>query len=461
MADTSHYRFTRDGVAFKNGKFYWFSEEGVLVLKPWPDPRAWTKDANHGWNASRKRADRVFAFYIDNTVYDKPPELPADLYEFPGDEKTGGAPVYTPLSDEFPDILVLKEAAPPNGDYDAVRNYRQYEERRAISLYIRFIPMTVRTELRRYAERRWHLLSLCARCPGAMDLSRSNPALLFALASNWAFHKPAVKMPVRAARSLVNRKQRVILKWLGFPATESVRRLLAKIRPDALTVPRLLWLREHLPDPACLVLLQHLPRINDTVLRLVTSRRVRPHLTPRLLLDLCVLEKGNHKWSFLPQLTLLYDTLRMCEAVNWERCPVLFRSLEAVEALHRDLAWRIAWVLRLRKGVSYKRLPPPPFPGTEWIRPLKTVEAIAREGWEQEHCAANYISLVAEGRQYLYCVLKPLRGTLAISRNTGTKRWYPSQFRQAANAPVPETIVKSTFEALFASGKAQKEATVG
>jgi hypothetical protein len=461
MSETPHYRFTRDGVAFKNGKFYWFSEEGVLVLKPWPDPRAWTKDANHGWNASRKRADRVFAFYIDNAVYDKPPQLPADLYEFPGDEKNGGAPVYTPLSDEFPDILVLTEAAPPNGDYDAVRNYGQYEKRLAINRFLSSIPEAVRTELRRYSERRWHLLSLFARCPGAMDLSRSNPALLFALASNWAFHKPAVQWSVRAARGLINRKQRVILKWLGFPATESVRRLLAKISPNALTVLRLLWLREHLPDPACLALLKHLPRINDTVLRLVTSRRVRPHLTPRLLLDLCMIEQEKGSILFPPQRTLLYDTLRMCEAVNWERCPVLFRSLEALKALHRDLGWRIAWVLRMRKGVSYKRLPLPPFPGTEWIRPLKTVEAIAREGWEQEHCAASYISRVAEGHQYLYCVLKPLRGTLAISRQAGTRRWYPSQFRQLANAPVPEAIVKSTFEALFASGKAQKQATVG
>ncbi len=461
MVDTPHYRFSRYGVAFKNGKFYYFSVDSMLVFKSWPDPRAWIKNLTRGWHASRKQADLLFSRYVGNAEYDKPPELPANLYEFPGDEKTGGEPVYTPLNDEFPEYAVLSEAAPPNGDYDAVRNYGPYEDRRAISLYIRFIPMKVRTELRRYSQRRWHLLSLFARCPGAMDLSRSNPALLFALASNWAFHKPAVQWSVRAARGLINRKQRVILKWLGFPATESVRRLLAKISPDALTVPRLLWLREHLPDPACLVLLQHLPRINDTVLRLVTSRRVRPYLTPRLLLDLCVLEKGNHKWSFLPQLTLLHDTLRMCEAVNWERCPVLFRSLEALKALHRDLGWRIAWVLRMRKGVSYKRLPLPPFPGTEWIRPLKTVEAIAREGWEQEHCAASYISLVAEGRQYLYRVLKPLRGTLAISRYTGTRRWYPSQFRQAANAPVPDTIVKSTFEALFASGKAQKQATVG
>jgi hypothetical protein len=97
------------------------------------------------------------------------------------------------------------------------------------------------------------------------------------------------------------------------------------------------------------------------VLRLVTSRRVRPHL----LLDLCMIEQEKGSILFPPQRTLLYDTLRMCETVNWERCPVLFRSLEAVEALHRDLTWRIAWVLRTRKGVSYKRLPPPPFPGTE------------------------------------------------------------------------------------------------
>lgn len=461
MSDTPHYRFSRYGVAFKNGKFYYFSVDSMLVFKSWPDPRAWIKNLTRGWHASRNQADLLFSRYVGNAEYDKPPELPAHLYDFPGHAKTGAALVDALLNDEFPEYDVQTESEPPNNDYNAVRNYGQYEERLAVHRFLSPIPEPVRAELRCYSVRRWHLLNLFARCPGAMDLSHSNPALLFALASNWAFHKPAVQWPVRAARSLINRKQRVILKWLGFPATESVRRLLAKISPDALTVPRLLWLREHLPDPACLVLLQHLPRINDIVLRLVTSKRVRPHLTPRLLLDLCVIEPQDYPLFHQAPKELLYDTMRMCEAVNWERCPVLFRSLEALKALHRDLGWRIAWVLRMRKGGAYKRLPLPPFPGTEWIQPLKTVEAIAREGWEQEHCAASYISLVAEGRQYLYRVLKPLRGTLAISRQAGTRRWYPSQFRQLANAPVPDTIVKSTFEALFASGKAQKQATVG
>ena len=454
MSEAPHYRFTRDGVAFKNGKFYYFAEDQMLVFKPWPDPRAWVKDPARGWRASRTSADRMFSYYVGNAEYDSEPQLPAGLYDFPGEGNADERLVQRSMfPDEFPDQDELDEAARRREARVHQRGYDDYERHLAVHRLISPIPEAVRTELRRYAQRRWHLLALFARCPGALDLSRGNPALLFALASNWAFHKPAVKMPVRAARSLVNRKQRVILKWLGFPATESVRRLLAKIEPDALTVPRLLWLREHLPDPACMALLQHLPRINDTVLRLVTSRRVRPHLTPRLLLDLCVIEPQEYQVGHQSPKELLYDTLRMCEAVNWERCPVLFRSLEALETLHRVLGWRVAWVLRMRKGGKFKPLPPPPFPGTEWIRPLRTVEAIAREGWEQNHCAASYVTLVAERSHYLYRVLQPLRGTLSVVRQKGSRRWHPSQFRQAANAPVPEDVAKAVFEALFASGQ--------
>lgn len=462
MAETPHYRFSRHGVAFKNGKFYLFDEEWMLVFKPWPDPRAWIKDLTRGWRASRMRADRVFSSYLANVEYDKVPELPAGLYDFPGAGNMEEALVQCSLfPDEFPDPDELAEAERRREARVNMIGYDDYERRLVVNRFLSPIPEVVRTELRRYAERRWHLLALFARCPGALDLSRSNPALLFALASNWAFRKPAVKQPVRSARILINRKQRLIQKWLGFPATESIRRLLAKITPDALTVGRLLWLQEHLPDPACLALLRHLPRINDTVLRLVTSRRVRPHLTPRLLLDLCVIEHGPNDVHYHSPTTLLYDTLRMCEAVNWERCPVLFRSLEALDVLHRELGWRIGWVLLMKKGTEYKRLPPPPFPGTEWIRPLKTVEAIAREGWEQHHCAASYVSLVAGGHQYLYRVLQPLRGTLSVIRKKGGRRWYPSQFLQAANAPVPADIAQATFAALFASGTAERKQASG
>ena len=80
---------------------------------------------------------------------------------------------------------------------------RAYSDHMARTAFVNMIPEEVRLELLRYSNRKWHLMSILARCPGAMDLSRSNPALLFALASNWAFHRPSVKQPIRAARGLV------------------------------------------------------------------------------------------------------------------------------------------------------------------------------------------------------------------------------------------------------------------
>jgi len=96
-----------------------------------------------------------------------------------------------------------------------IRHARE-RDREVARRFLGSIPDDILSEVSRYWTRKWYVLNVLARCPGAMDLSRSNPALLYALASNWVFHKPAVTRPMRAARSLVNRKQRDIMEWLGF-----------------------------------------------------------------------------------------------------------------------------------------------------------------------------------------------------------------------------------------------------
>ena len=65
-----------------------------------------------------------------------------------------------------------------------------------------------------------------------MTSIRITAALGFALANPWILHKPTVCQPMRSMRALLRHKQARIQDWLGFPATERVRRILKRIGSD-------------------------------------------------------------------------------------------------------------------------------------------------------------------------------------------------------------------------------------
>ncbi len=419
------------GLAFKNGKLYRFTDRHVVVMRPWPQPMAWYKRRSHNWRPTRKLADEVVA---QARFFDVPAERP---------EKPSS-----------PYALADGQLTLPGVTYEEWAAKRLYKDELARLSFIDLIPSDVRQELARYRDRRWHLLSVFARCPGALDLSRSSPALLFALASNWVFHKPAVSQPIRAVRSLVNRKQCVIQQWLGFPGTESVRRILARIDPAALSVHRLLYLRTALADPLCVRLLRHLPRIGELALFLTSMAQLRLRVTPKLLhetvcqtavLNQCPRERAYDEGAYL----MILDTLRMGNAARWEHCPKRFFSLAGVTRLHDDLVGRMHAVFGGGQNAMPDHLPAPPFAGTDDIVPLTTVEALVQEGYEQHNCAAVRAPLVAQGRQYLYRVNRPVRGTLSVYFNGF--EWIPQEFRLASNAAVPQKAWNIAFESLFKS----------
>lgn len=431
LPETAPFKKGRCGFEFKDGKLYEFTSRHVLVMRPWPEPMAWYKQGRHPWRTTRKLADEVASrpFLFSGGPPRPPPRALA--------RSADGSPaeIQDPLSAWY-----------ERSDEKALQ---------ALQSFVQAIPPEIRADLARYRTRRWHLLNVLARCPGAIDLSRSCPALLYALASNWVFHKPAVAKPIRAARNLVNRKQRVALEWLGFPGTEAVRRVLGKIRPEGLTLRRLIYLRAALADPECVKMLGHLPMIGETVLELATPFRLRPHVTPRLLDDVVVgewRELSTLGTTTFPRLVaeLVHDTVGMCEAVRWVRCPTRFASLAAVERLHDALIPRMGGVFWPRRGALPKRLPAPPFAGTEAIVPLTTVEALVVEGQEQRNCCAVRAPRVAQGCQYLYSVKAPVRGTLSVHFNG--IRWEPGELRLACNQPVPDSVKTAVFSVLFQSG---------
>ena len=426
----------RSGLEFKNGKLYQFTDRHVVVMRPWPQPMAWCKRRAHNWQPTRELADAVVSA--------------ARFFD---------VPAQAPVEPSLPFALPDGQLTLPGVTREEWVARRLYKEEVSQLNFVGLIPSEVRQELARYRSRRWHLLSLFARCPGALDLSRSNPALLCALASNWVFHKPAVSQPIRAARNLVNRKQRVIQTWLGFPDSETVRRILSRIDPAALSVRRLLFLRSALADPACVKLLQHLPRINALALVLVSPLRLRACITPRLLREAIECEQDGSpkggRWRYdLDPITLVLDTVRMCVVVGWEHCPIRLHSLAGIRRLHDALAPRMLEAIGRGDGQMPKCLPTPPFAGTADIVPLTTVEALIQEGREQHNCAAARAPLVAQGKQYLYSVRQPVRGTLSVNFNGA--QWVPVELLQACNKGVPQNIRSLVFKTLLAATPKQR-----
>ena len=136
-----------------------------------------------------------------------------------------------------------------------------------------------------------------------LDLLRSNPVLAYCLANNDQFRRLLAETPARQARALVTRKQREILNWLGFPATEAIVRLFKKIPPEAITPhdARLL-LHAVVAEPVAQRLLTHQKRINSGILDLVCNLKLLPHISPTLLAEVALADdemQGAHTADLL------------------------------------------------------------------------------------------------------------------------------------------------------------------
>ena len=432
----SGFREGRVGVVLKDGKLYDFGRDYVQVMQVGDDPRSWIKRATHPWKSERKMADEVLCYHLRPA--DQCPVAPAP-----------SRPAEIPLEkcitdrDSWPEGLTTEEIEVRARRRAWVEWYLAYTH----AQFFDTMPPDVRATLLKYRQRRWQLMNLLIRCPGAHELEASNPALAFALANNWVFHKPAVSQPLRAARSLLRRKQRHILGWLGFPATESTVKIFRKVTPDTLDVQTLFYLRGALADKARAKKLAHLPRLNAGVLRLATDPRWVRFCSPRLLAEVAV--DPEEDWQ--PQLYwLLRDCFRMDQETQEHLCPCPFRSREQLLGVHEELTAGYERMLRIGLTAhSIKTLPPPPFQGTASIQPLRTPAELLEEGGTMQHCAAGYCGEVGRGGAYLYRVVAPVRATISIERHADG--WTRGQLRGQKNEAIPAALTQQLFHELFSS----------
>lgn len=415
------FRPTKRGAVFKidTGKLYLFAPGSITVMQSWP-PMAWKKTrSNLRW------------------VHLRPKVL------LPCGNLEGRIEHLSAPADENGQLLL---------PFYADETQRLWRADIAWLSWSARIPEHVREVVARFPDRQWHLLSFIARCgDAAIDLVLANPALAWALASNWAFHRPPVQRPMRSARALLKpgNKQKDILAWLGFPEAEAARKVLRKIAHKAINVPSLLYLQQSMTDPAVAKVLAHLPPpINAGALRIVTDPGLLPFAGPTLVGEVSFKREEDER----PKAAyLLQDSLNMFRLLyrGQGRFPHL-KSLARLAEFHDSLVDEMGHIQLHDLDLA---LPPVPVKGTGTIIPLTTARDLIEEGRLQRNCIASYIERVAiQQRLYIYRMTFPERCTLSIMKR-GAK-WVLCELKRTCNLPAAETTRQAVLEWLSQSQSA-------
>jgi hypothetical protein len=469
-------RIIRTGVESKDGKILFFSLHGITVIRPWPEMRAWRKwSDDSGWRAFRPEVDlrtgRINPYLChrrDSLFSRRQIDLPKSFFKATVDACQEFASCVNPeigyrgryrrevlaalrgiLEEHARETIAshLRGGPPvmqlPFLELPQLQRWHRDVQRMGANLarFRKAIPEPVAYRISRFRSRHWHLLAMTARCPGAMDLIRTNPGLAAALASNWAFGSWPSSRGMEVARRLVNRKRRVIAGRLGFPDEEWAVRLLGQLSPRFCNIATLQSLRIAMRNPRMKDILRHLSGIDKTTLILINTPKVWPSLSLKMLEE--VREHGLNEFHG----TCLHSQLK--EIGQWyeefEARPPQggFRSLRAMGRLHDQLYReyerrrhrRDLEILSKEKESRSLELPSPPIEGTDEILPLSTCEELVGEGYQMHHCAGGLGPSIKRGGYYLYKILQPERATLSIKREEGGP-WKICQLKGKHNGEV-------------------------
>jgi len=403
----------RPGVAFRDGKLFIFGNSQILVIRQWPRIQAWRKTAQHGWQAWRPQLHpRLIRLH-------EPQLKVTDLLE-----KTARVP----------------GLGGGEGWKDEWIQYKLRRQRKFAEAAWRFsepIPSEVRCAVRSFDESRYEMLQAFARVDYALELYRSNPALLYGLIRNDQFFIEPPRARLAACRRWIFHKQHEIAAWLGFPesAGKVCVRILAKLASRDVRIHRLWWLRRMLSDAELRKLFVFAPRIDATVIGFVWDAKelLHPSLAAKLV------QRMESKALFQARL-IVRDIFRMWRVLErpWPPAKKIC-GVNAFEDLHDEL-WR-SCERRVSAAGLKVRFPEPPLPEWPDIELLGTTKEIIAEGEEMDHCVASYIPEMTSGEKpiLVYRVLWPERATLRLTK-TGD-RWRVAELRGRNNqVPSPDTF---------------------
>ena len=388
------------------GKLYNFLPDRIVVISGYP-PRGWQKTQKiPSWRPCRPRIN------IPKRNFQKTLDKYSTFYE-----------------------QVKNKFLKPDYPYQEVKRKLS---RFAWLQWYNTIPLHIRPAVAQYPNRQWHMLSFILRCgDAAYDLAQSNPALAYTLASNWLFHTPPVRQPLRSARALLKpgKKQKDILRWLHFPATKSVRKIFRKIRVKSLNIQMLQSLQQIIQDNDCAKIFSHLPIINRTVIGVLADTEIRDIVTHNFLCEIAQQQKDED----IGDLYVLRDVVEANTMLRDGR-PIRINRIVDLNNVHDEM------IEELNRGeytykISNKPFPKPPIMGNETITPITSAEELRQEGKEQNNCAFSYLARIYKGQSYIYKVLKPERATLSIEKQRGGY-WMIGQLLKERNKPVSKATYR-------------------
>lgn len=384
------------GYRFKNNKLYAFSQEGVMVIEAWPVLKAFQKGNDGAWEeftpsfrlVQPNRAQKI------KRNNDREPDLPFDFI-----------PAKPLLADQ---------------------------RRRAFDGFRASMPKEVATAVERFRSCQWGILQLIRDSEGVVDLARLNPALAFALGN---FERFINNLTTAAKISAISKKRQRDIAWaLGFPNTEAVVKILAKIPPECVSVDSLVSLRKALVFDESTKILSHIKKLNAGILDLVANPEFLEVSSPTLLEEVAASPAEKYKATTSEILgSTLYQLRRIDPTDNRPIIP----SIKKLHTLHREAFLKYSDIERRRR--DNLDFPTPPLTGTCDIEPILTTTELVTEGETQKNCVADYSERIFEGKTFIYRVLRPERATLSIVKDDAGN-WQIGQLKCSSNTDVsPKT----------------------
>ena len=285
-----------------------------------------------------------------------------------------------------------------------------------IQFWLDTIPAQIRDNIDFFGAHKFFVLKLVAQWSEAQDLYFSNPVLLW----YWVDFCVNHKLDESTARKMLAMKQHQILTAMGMSNTKSLNRLLKKIQIASVQRYFASKLLSIITTPDYLMKLRHLSVIRQEHIDLMIAM---PGLIHSRLLELVA--SYNCRWARTRMMNIIHDCLRMNLALDRELAHIsseaqLNRIHDREVAGHNRCGEVInqAFIL-LDENNNPLPFPPPPHPGTDWIKPIVTFQALREEGKKMEHCVGAYIRNVQSGSHYIYHMEKPECLTISIAMSQG------------------------------------------
>lgn len=303
----------------------------------------------------------------------------------------------------------------------------------ALADFRQLIPHELAAFVEPFHYRQWNLLTLLHDVPDVLAWGVENPVLAYCAANNAEFRGIGEQAASFESRRHCMEKQKAILKWLKFPTSAAMVKLLKKVIPEAAEPWVLRQLRAAISsDARTMEILSHHTRINLGMIALLVHKDLRTLVTRELLAEVNATEGER---ANAPTADLLGEALHTMSQLPKHSEPRPFLSHAAVKQFHDEMQAALEAQVQRRKMLAKKRnaFPAPPIPGTKSIVPITSVADLRLEGNEMGHCIATYATRIKKGEAYAYRMFAPERATLLLTRNANG-RWYRSEFRLRFNA---------------------------